>query len=140
MAGKSKSTKTAVSKAASNINFKFKSIQTSSSEVIDFVGDKHYRTVFRLNEVETLFVDTEFINKQFDEKSWEAEIVAVLFYMNGKPTGRSGTKRGKDCHSGNGVPFPFYHYILGRRLHGFHVSGRRVPGTDRNKWGGRFVG
>ncbi|MCQ4874981.1 MULTISPECIES: AAA family ATPase [Odoribacteraceae] len=95
MAGKSKSTKTAVSKAASNINFKFKSIQTSSSEVIDFAGDKHYRTVFRLNEVETLFVDTEFINKQFDEKSWEAEIVAVLFYMNGKQPVAVAQKGGK---------------------------------------------
>jgi len=84
MAGRSKSTKTAVNKAASNINFKFKSIRTSTSDVIDFAGNKHYRTVFRLNEVETLFVDTELINKQFDEKSWEAEMIAVLFYMNGE--------------------------------------------------------
>ena len=50
--------------------------------MIDFTGNKLYRTVFRLNEIETLFVDTEVINKQFDEKPWDAEIVAALIYMH----------------------------------------------------------
>lgn len=78
-----------------DINFKFKSIRTSCSEVIDFTGNKHYRTVFRLNEVETLFVDTEVINKQFDEKAWDAEIVAALIYMHGEQPVLVAQKGGK---------------------------------------------
>ena len=81
MVEKAKKSKASKDQTATDINFKFKSIRTSCSEVIDFTGNKHYRTVFRLNEVETLFVDTEVINKQFDEKAWDAEIVAALIYM-----------------------------------------------------------
>lgn len=84
MTSKPKSPKTVGKTAIPDINFKFKSIRTSVSEVVDYVGNKHYRSVFRLNEVETLFVDTEIVNKLFDEKPWEAEIMAVLFYMDGK--------------------------------------------------------
>ena len=69
MAGKAKSTKVSRDQAATDINFKFKSIRTSCSGSIDFAGNKRYRTVFRLNEVERLYVDTEIINKQFDEKA-----------------------------------------------------------------------
>ena len=84
MVEKAKKSKASKDQTATDINFKFKSIRTSCSEVIDFTGNKHYRTVFRLNEVETLFVDTEVINKQFDEKAWDAEIVAALIYMHGE--------------------------------------------------------
>ena len=82
MVEKAKKLKASKNQTVTDINFKFKSIRTSCSKVIDFTGNKHYRTVFRLNEIETLFVDTEVINKQFDEKPWDAEIVAALIYMH----------------------------------------------------------
>ena len=83
MVEKAKKSKISKKQTVTDINFKFKSIRTSCSEVVDFTGNKRYRTVFRLNEIETLFVDTEVINKQFDEKPWDAEIVAALIYMQG---------------------------------------------------------
>ncbi len=95
MAGKAKSTKVSRDQAATDINFKFKSIRTSCSGSIDFAGNKRYRTVFRLNEVERLYVDTEIINKQFDEKAWDAEIVAALVYMNGEQPVLVAQKGGK---------------------------------------------
>ncbi len=95
MTSKPKSPKTVGKTAIPDINFKFKSIRTSVSEVVDYVGNKHYRSVFRLNEVETLFVDTEIVNKLFDEKPWEAEIMAVLFYMDGKQPVAIAQKGGK---------------------------------------------
>lgn len=95
MADKAKTSKTAKSKAASDINFRFKSIRVSCSNVVDFAGNRRYRSVFRLNEVGTFYVDTELINKQFDGKPWEAEIVAVLFYMNGKQPMPVAQKGGK---------------------------------------------
>ena len=95
MVEKAKKSKASKDQTATDINFKFKSIRTSCSEVIDFTGNKHYRTVFRLNEVETLFVDTEVINKQFDEKAWDAEIVAALIYMHGEQPVLVAQKGGK---------------------------------------------
>ena len=77
MAGKAKSTKVSKNQAATDINFKFKSIRTSCSGSIDFAGNKRYRTVFRLNEVERLYVDTEIINKQFDI-CWNRTICIVI--------------------------------------------------------------
>ena len=95
MVEKAKKSKVSKDHAVTDINFKFKSIRTSCSAVIDFTGKKHYRTVFRLNEVETLFVDTEVINKQFDEKAWDAEIVAALIYMHGEQPVLVAQKGGK---------------------------------------------
>ena len=80
MVEKAKKSKASKNQTVTDINFKFKSIRTSCSKVIDFTGNKHYRTVFRLNEIETLFVDTEVINKQFDEKPWDAEIGCFDIY------------------------------------------------------------
>ena len=95
MVEKAKKSKASKNQTVTDINFKFKSIRTSCSEVIDFTGNKHYRTVFRLNEIETLFVDTEVINKQFDEKPWDAEIVAALIYMHGEQPVLVAQKGGK---------------------------------------------
>lgn len=40
-------------------------------------------------------MDTEIVNKLFDEKPWEAEIMAVLFYMDGKQPVAIAQKGGK---------------------------------------------
>lgn len=95
MAEKARSSRASKKQAATDINFKFKSVRASCSDVIDFTGNKRYRTVFRLNEVDTLYVDTEVINKQFDEQPWEAEVIAALVYMNGEQPVLVAQKGGK---------------------------------------------
>ena len=116
MVEKAKKSKASKDQTATDINFKFKSIRTSCSEVIDFTGNKHYRTVFRLNEVETLFVDTEVINKQFDEKAWDAEIVAALIYMHGEQPVLVAQKGGKLPSPKRSLFFNFQLLFLSRTL------------------------
>ncbi len=65
-----------------NINFAFKTIRVSCSPAVDMDGHKQYRTVFRQEEVSSLYVDTEFLNLQFSRKTWKAELETFLFYMD----------------------------------------------------------
>ena len=69
-------------KANPEDEFKFKSIRISNRNIIDYTGHKRYRTVYRSNEVEAFYIDTEWINKRYDESSWNASIVVGLFFMD----------------------------------------------------------
>lgn len=82
MADKKNTAKNRGKKANSEDEFKFKSIRISNRNIIDYTGHKRYRTVYRSNEVEAFYVDTEWINKRYDESSWNASIVVGLFFMD----------------------------------------------------------
>ena len=47
-------------------------------------GRKRYRTVFRADELSTLYVDTEFVNLQYGRKTWKARLEGLLFGMEGE--------------------------------------------------------
>ena len=134
-----KKSKASKDQTATDINFKFKSIRTSCSEVIDFTGNKHYRTVFRLNEVETLFVDTEVINKQFDEKAWDAEIVAALIYMHGEQPVLVAQKGGKVTIPETESVFQFSTAFSVEDFTDFRFR-RSLSGTGDDKRASRGVG
>lgn len=50
----------------------------------DYHGERNYRTVYAIGELETLWVDTEVINKTFGESSWEATMTVRLFQLQGQ--------------------------------------------------------
>ena len=56
MVEKAKKLKASKNQTVTDINFKFKSIRTSCSKVIDFTGNKHYRTVFSFLFIYYFFV------------------------------------------------------------------------------------
>lgn len=140
MAEKARSSKASKKQAATDINFKFKSIRTSCSDVIDFTGNKRYRTVFRLNEVDTLYVDTEVINKQFDEQPWEAEIIAALVYMNGEQPVLVAQKGGKVTIPETEAVFQFSTGFSAEDFSDFKLQEGHLPGAGCYKRAGRFVG
>lgn len=47
----------------------------------DYRGERNYRTVFGINELEHLFVDTEVFNKKFGEVSWKGTMTMHLFRL-----------------------------------------------------------
>lgn len=77
------------------LDFEFKSIQTSCRNTVDDVGQKNYRTVYRSSEVSVLYVDTEWINRRFTQHDWEADVTVGLFYIEGEKNILVGEKRDK---------------------------------------------
>ena len=69
---------------AKTINFAYKNIRAACDPAVDMDGHKQYRTVFRADEVATLYVDTEFVNLQYGRKTWKAELECFLFGMDGE--------------------------------------------------------
>lgn len=76
-------------------------VQASSRPDINYLGDRNYRTVFSLQEAETLFVDTGLLNKRYGEKEWQAAVTVRLYWFDGEKASciaeKSGTvKAGKE--------------------------------------------
>ena len=69
---------------AKTINFAYKNIRAACDPAVDMDGHKQYRTVFRADEMATLYVDTEFVNLQYGRKTWKAELECFLFGMDGE--------------------------------------------------------
>ncbi len=61
-----------------------KRVQVSCSNVVNYLGEKNYRTVYRLQEIQEFFIDTELINKRYTENDWMADATVRLFWFNGK--------------------------------------------------------
>lgn len=59
------------------------SVQLSCKPDENYLGEKSYRTVFNLQEAETLFVDIELLNKRCDESDWKASIYVLLYWFDG---------------------------------------------------------
>lgn len=60
------------------------SIQLSCKPEENYLGEKSYRSVFSLQEAETLFVDTELLNKHCEESDWKASIRILLYWFDGE--------------------------------------------------------
>lgn len=61
-----------------------RSVQLSCKPEENYLGEKSYRTVFSLQEAETLFVDVELLNKQNVESGWKASIQVLLYWFDGE--------------------------------------------------------
>lgn len=55
-----------------------RSVQVSSREKVNYLGERDYRTVFADSELEILYIDLELINKRYEEEDWEAEVCLRL--------------------------------------------------------------
>ena len=55
------------------VNGVVRSVRVSCSPENDYRGEKDYRSVFGVQEIECLYVDTEVLNKQFEGEPWEGE-------------------------------------------------------------------
>ena len=64
-------------------DFILRGIQTRCWESDTGEGRKGYRTIFRVRELETLHVDVQWENLRFQDRPWEAELVAGVFFMGG---------------------------------------------------------
>lgn len=58
-----------------------RSIRLAIVQGKDYRGDRNYRTVFGVNELENLFIDIEVFNKKFGETSWEGKLTVRLFRL-----------------------------------------------------------
>ena len=67
------------------VNEVVRSVRVSCSPENDYRGEKDYRSVFGVQEIECLYVDTEVLNKQFEGEPWEGKMTVRLFRLeNGK--------------------------------------------------------
>lgn len=67
------------------VNGVVRSVRVSCSPENDYRGEKDYRSVFGVQEIECLYVDTEVLNKQFEGEPWEGKMTVRLFRLeNGK--------------------------------------------------------
>ena len=60
------------------------SVQVSCKPAENYLGEKSYRTVFNLQEAETLFVDIELLNKQSEESDRKVPIHILLYWFDGE--------------------------------------------------------
>lgn len=84
MTNETKNSATSAEGGNKNINFAYKGIRAACSPEVDMDGRKRYRTVFRADELSTLYVDTEFVNLQYGRKTWKARLEGLLFGMEGE--------------------------------------------------------
>ena len=56
------------------VNGVVRSVRVSCSPENDYRGEKDYRSVFGVQEIECLYVDTEVLNKQFEGEPWEGKM------------------------------------------------------------------
>ena len=66
------------------VNFAYKNIRAACSPAVDMDGRKRYRTVFRADELTTLYVDAELVNLQYSRKTWKAELEGMVFRTEGE--------------------------------------------------------
>ena len=67
------------------VNGVVRSVRVSCSPENNYRGEKDYRSVFGVQEIECLYVDTEVLNKQFEGEPWEGKMTVRLFRLeNGK--------------------------------------------------------
>ncbi len=60
-------------------------VRVSCNPENDYQGEKEYRSVFAVQELENLYVSAELLNRRFAEEAWEAEMTVRLFRAeNGK--------------------------------------------------------
>lgn len=59
-------------------------VRVSIHEERDYRGDREYRTVYGVNELESLLVDVEVFNKKFGEEPWDAKMTVRLFRLEGE--------------------------------------------------------
>lgn len=59
------------------VNGVVRSVRVSCSPENDYRGEKDYRSVFGVQEIECLYVDTEVLNKQFEGEPWEGKRLSV---------------------------------------------------------------
>lgn len=59
-------------------------VQVSCKPEENYLGEKSYRTVFNLQEAETLFVDIELLNKQSEESDRKVSIHVLLYWFDGE--------------------------------------------------------
>lgn len=61
-----------------------RSVRVSNLVEEDSRGEKSYRTVYGVGELQSLFIDTEIFNKKFGESAWKGILTVRLFRMNGQ--------------------------------------------------------
>lgn len=61
-----------------------RSVRVSSRPERNYQGERDYRTVYGVGELENLLVDVEVLNKKFGETSWEGILTLRLFRLEGK--------------------------------------------------------
>lgn len=66
------------------IAYSITNIQISCKPDENYLGEKNYRTVFNLQEAETFFIDTVFVNKRCGEEEWETGITVRLYGFDGE--------------------------------------------------------
>ena len=64
------------------VNGVVRSVRVSCSPENDYRGEKDYRSVFGVQEIECLYVDTEVLNKQFEGEPWEGKMTVRLFRLD----------------------------------------------------------
>ena len=60
------------------VNGVVRSVRVSCSPENDYRGEKDYRSVFGVQEIECLYVDTEVLNKQFEGEPWERQRTVLV--------------------------------------------------------------
>lgn len=71
-------------KVDKGLNGRVKGIRISLRPEEDYRGEKEYRSVYGVGEIEHLYIDTEILNKQFGEKAWEGDMTVRLFRLEGQ--------------------------------------------------------
>lgn len=61
-----------------------KRVQLSCKPEENYLGEKSYRTVFNLQEAETLFIDVELWYKRCEENGWKTSIQVLLYWFDGE--------------------------------------------------------
>lgn len=98
-----------------------KSVQVSCKPEENYLGEKSYRTVFNLQEAETLFVDVELLNKQCEEDDWKTSISILLYWFDGEKGVCIAEKAGTIEFSKNEGWVRYSELIAVKDLNGFQL-------------------
>ena len=121
------------------VNGVVRSVRVSCSPENDYRGEKDYRSVFGVQEIECLYVDTEVLNKQFEGEPWEGKMTVRLFRLeNGKGQCLSVKERGIKVERQDALPV--YEERIDRAdlsyLGGYRRSGRTIRRSVYRPGGG----
>ena len=61
-----------------------RNVRVSKFPERDYRGERRYRTVFGVGELESLFIDVEVFNKKYGEPAWEGILTVRLFCLEGQ--------------------------------------------------------
>lgn len=78
---KKNSAKSSSENPAMKINGIVRSVRVSCDKQRDYRGEKLYRTVYGVQELKELYVDTEIVNKRCGEQGWEGTMTVRLFRL-----------------------------------------------------------